>query len=874
MKPISVTMSAFGPFCDEVEVRFDKFNNGIFLITGDTGSGKTTIFDAICFALYGKASGGDERRNVKSFRSDYAKSDTPTFVKFVFSHKGIEYSIKRNPEYERPSKRGENLTKEKAGVILNGSDGLVLDRDSEISKKINEIIGLDFPQFSQTVMIPQNDFMKIINSKSDDRIKLFNKLFHTDRFKKMQEYLANENKRCDSNKKRLESLILADYNKIQYDNNYINVNDLKEVAKDLTRIDDVIILLSYMNNYSKTKLNKVEGDLKGISKENENLIERISLANEINSNFDNLEKYQNEKEALIGQLYDINKKREKLTKAKKALAIEKDNLILDNKKKEHVKLLDELTNNKNELHLKKTELSVLSISKEQIENDYNNIDNINKELDVLASAIGLLTDYKEQEKERKEMKKTLDKEHELFVASERLYIDMREKFFNHQYGIIAKTLVEGKSCPVCGSIHHPNPAALEGDFDLTRKDIEQLEKKKDEAKTTFESTSVKYSAILDNIGAIKKELDDINIDCDSKISDINKKIYENKDFILKATERYEAFNTKYLEITTSVNSLEKNIEAKESELSIIESESKDLEAELNQKIIDNGFTDYNEYASSIIGYDEVEELEKDVNSFDQQYINCNTLINEYQQKVTDRSRIDITLYNETKAYNDEAIGQLENEKTELINTISINKSLLRSIKENSTELKETNEEYALINDLYNCISGNMSGEAKISFEAYVLRHYFKQVIFEANRRLNIISNGEFTLRLKEEGASLKTKTGLDLEVFDRNTGKWRDVTTLSGGESFIASLSLALGLSDFVQARSGVIRLDAMFIDEGFGTLDDDALNQAIRVLQDLSDGKVLVGIISHVSELKNKISQQIIVEKSQMGSKVKIAID
>ena len=146
-----------------------------------------------------------------------------------------------------------------------------------------------------------------------------------------------------------------------------------------------------------------------------------------------------------------------------------------------------------------------------------------------------------------------------------------------------------------------------------------------------------------------------------------------------------------------------------------------------------------------------------------------------------------------------------------------------------------------------------------------------QVVSATNKRLTVLTDGLFTLRCKEEARDRVRQSGLDLDVLDRGTGQWRDISTLSGGESFLASLALALGLSDVVQAQSGAIRMDAMFIDEGFGTLDDNALRNSLQVLDDLADGKRLIGIISHVHDLEERIEKQIVVSKTLNGSKIEI---
>ena len=200
-----------------------------------------------------------------------------------------------------------------------------------------------------------------------------------------------------------------------------------------------------------------------------------------------------------------------------------------------------------------------------------------------------------------------------------------------------------------------------------------------------------------------------------------------------------------------------------------------------------------------------------------------------------------------------------------------NEECLAFIRGKQKEKEKLMSGWTVIRDLNETFNGKKRGQEKMSLEVYVQQYYFKQVIAAANKRLAVMTEDNFVLRCKEKAQDNRAQSGLDMDVFDRNTAKWRDVSTLSGGESFLASLALALGLSDVVQERSGGIRLDSMFIDEGFGTLDEQSLRQALNLLDRLADGSRLIGIISHVEELKNRIDNKILIEKTAQGSCIQI---
>ena len=220
----------------------------------------------------------------------------------------------------------------------------------------------------------------------------------------------------------------------------------------------------------------------------------------------------------------------------------------------------------------------------------------------------------------------------------------------------------------------------------------------------------------------------------------------------------------------------------------------------------------------------------------------------------------------------EQLQQLSDRITELSGRLSENRRTLDHLGRQEKELKDAEHQNILWNGLSQTANGGWGGKGKVMLETYVQMSYFDRILIRANRRLLVMSSGQYELARQKESDNKQTQTGLDLEVIDHYNGSVRSVKTLSGGESFQASLSLALGLSDEIQAYAGGIRLESMFVDEGFGSLDEESLNQAIRALNDLSEGNRLVGIISHVSELKERIDKQIVVTKEKSGgSRVQI---
>ena len=184
-------------------------------------------------------------------------------------------------------------------------------------------------------------------------------------------------------------------------------------------------------------------------------------------------------------------------------------------------------------------------------------------------------------------------------------------------------------------------------------------------------------------------------------------------------------------------------------------------------------------------------------------------------------------------------------------------------------MEQTEKEYVWIHSLADTAGGTLNGKSKVELETYVQMAYFDRILRRANLWLMTMSSGQYEMKRRESADNKKDKSGLELNVIDHYNGSERSVKTLSGGETFQASLSLALGLSDEIQSMAGGIQMDAMFVDEGFGSLDEDALNQAVKALGNLAEGKKLVGIISHVSELKDRIDKKIVITKNRSGERV-----
>ncbi|MDY6226656.1 MAG: AAA family ATPase [Clostridium sp.] len=1043
MKIKKLIVSAFGPYATEQELDFEKYldNQNMFVITGNTGAGKTTIFDAINFVLYGEASGSE--RDGKSLRSDFADSSTKTEVKLWFSLKNKDYYIKRSPQYFRSKQRGEGLTENKAEAELIYDDKTITGT-KEVTRQVEEILGITCEQFKQLVMIPQGEFKKLLNSDSDKKEEIFRKIFGTKVFSDIQNNIKTE---ANSLKKSIEEVLRDRENKIKSfqlrkDDDLLNSLILN---KDL---NIELILEEFVKSIDADKeedriLKEKEDNIKS---KLDNLSKELVLGKEANKKLETLEKYKIDFERLNALKESFKLKEEELRYAKKAVTA----LNYEEKYIEKKRILDRIRKNlsisienlnKLKIHLEKAEVDFKKeVEKEPIRNELNKrideiqglkektlvykenseklnllkasytkikerIENIKKEIDEktkllieINNEINIIQslkeeaskldieslNYKAKEEKLNTLKLSIDKlinelskekklreDYEVlnnnYINKRKIYEALDESFRNNLAGILAKNLEEGKECPVCGSISHPNLAKLED------KDISEDEVKK--AKLEEEASRKKMEVSLTNLTKIKAEINSLKNDNINKLfkeifneeleEDISlsfNKVYKElisveeilNNITLKKKEvdkeilKELNLSKKKSEIENLNEALRKELEEKNNELLVREGEVKTQEANLNNivndfkgsiksieelnleekdisnklkalkeayekseldlkniktefdkengnkdtlekqekeadteynncvaefkdKVLSLGFENYKDYISKRKQESEIEVLENEIQKYNVDLSNANKLYSLTLEECKNIKFVDIKSIEASIEEVDKERVYINNLLKEVYLRINQNTKILEDCLSFNKKIETQEEKYKTIGRLSKIINGD--NPRKISFERYVLAAYFEDIISAANIRFSKMTNSRFELLRKEDVGDKRKGQGLDLEVYDNYTGKSRDVKTLSGGESFKASLAMALGLSDVVQRYSGGIQLDTIFIDEGFGTLDPESLDIAIETLIDLQDNGRVVGIISHVQELKDRIEVKLEVTSTNQGSKVEFRI-
>lgn len=877
MRPLKLTMCGFGVFAEKTVIDFEELGqDGLFLITGPTGSGKTTIFDAISFALYGEVSGGDKRKRSDSLRSDFVSPDEKTYVEYEFLHKDRHYIITRNPEYERANlKNKDKITRQSADATLEDVEAKeMVSGITPVLEKVEGILGLDASQFRQTMMIAQGDFMKILNASSDERRKLFQKIFDTKRFSDIQEELKGMYSEC---KRKLEDNGLEIRNcldRIRVSEDYAQKEELAYELEQGVNIDKIEELLAAMMEEDEKKEDSLSKQEKKLDEIDNELIRQITEAKSINSDFDSLEKLSKDRKVLIEERKDeLCEKEKKLDLAKKAHEVEKheDNLASCQKTiKEDDKKLSDAKESLEKLNVQKPQMLERY---EKAEEGFKQIGDLKNRLQKLDEAIGLLGEKDKLMQRFESLFKISQAAEKKFNEANENYLNVRNQYYESQYGIIASTLEDGKPCPVCGSIEHPSIARMEKGS-ISQNDLEEAEEDKNEAFKDANKANSDVGLVRNSLDEKDKQLEKLDIEnLDLEALKSEKLAIRNR--IDLSAKEYEDAQKQKEEILKQIGSLEgmiaqlgDSIKSGNEKLA----EAKKLFEEAMKK---NGFKDDDAYMKAKEDIDDIDDLEDEIEEYRSLSRSVNDQIKALEEKLADKKRIDIDELSAKKKETEESLAKARDILKKASQTLEANRLEHKETKELFSKKRSLNKEFMVVDSLYRNVSGQSvsgSSRAKMTLEAYVQQYYFEQVVVAANRRLDKLTEGIFVLRCRQDAKNMRSQAGLDLEVLDNQTGKWRDVNTLSGGESFMASLALALGLSDVVQSRSGGIRMDSMFVDEGFGSLSEEALNQAIQLLDELSEeGKRMIGIISHVEALKQRINKKIVIRKTNRGSSLHI---
>ena len=925
MKPLKLTMSAFGSYAGKNVIDFTGQQQGIFLITGDTGAGKTTIFDAITYALYNQTSGGE--RNGNMMRSQYAQPETETYVELEFLYRGQTYCVRRNPDYKitKTLKNGR-IREQKVphSVELTLPDGTVFpEKKNATDAKIIEILGLTADQFSQIVMIAQGDFLKLLYTKSDERKMIFSKLFRTDIYWKIQENLRRKSmemdERIQENDRAFEQeksriIPLPESEELPLDE---LVERLRERVKDALKEQNLRRANVEELNKKITKyeeINKLFVSLEKIRQTGKELEARQAESKERRQQIENARKAD---KVLVAEQQNLRQQQE-VEQSAQAIAKMTETLANDQEMFETLKTQQQEAEAKQKREAADTQKKMLALeqsfpSYEALQNARSEEQQAKKVWEDLrktseesfhkkaAGIAALKEQQKRQEQIVEQTKKNWEQTSLSASESAKHYEHMYEAFLKEQAGILAENLSAGCPCPVCGSTVHPDPAKL-SDHAVTELEVEQAKKtraaaeeKRDLAYAAFEAEKTEKQKLAQAVE--KEEADFVLAQTIAKqqrkeaeqnyvsLQKIAEQIREKLVYpsLVEAKKQYAAMQKaletaeqeiakkrkKVSELAEAMNTLKGQKLAEEENQKTAKKLAVKTEKEYAKLLEKSGFVSEETYHLAILPERSRLKLEREEKEYESQCLRKQSEQKLLEKQVSGKTYTDTTELNEQLKAEKQALKEAEKTYMELHTAYENDRSVLQNCAVYLEKGKKLESEDQVIKSLSKTANGRLSGSAKIDFETYIQRQYFKQIIHEANKRLLTMSNHQFILKLKEEAnTGRKTNEGLDLSVYSLVTDSERDVKTLSGGESFLAALAMALGLSDIVERSAGAIHPDMMFIDEGFGSLDAQSRQQAIEVLAELAGDSRMVGIISHVTELKEQIDRKLVVSRTDKGSR------
>ena len=1057
MKPIKLIISAFGPYAGLMPaIDFEQFENkGLFLISGDTGAGKTTLFDAICFALYGETSG--TYRNTKNLRSEYAKDGTESFVDFYFFHQGKNYHIYRSPSYDRKKQRGEGVITEKEKAVFYCEDETPIEGIANVTAAVRELLHIDAKQFKQIAMIAQGEFWDLLNAKTEERTAILRTIFMTGGYKSMEFKLKDRMDASYSMRVNTENSIVQYFDDAVADENSELAEELASLQERARKsgsawnLEELLDILERIINSDKEEWKQKDKESKQEEKELEAKKKTLAMAKTNNEFIRRYEILLAEKEELDGRKQEIKELSSALQRQKVAARevkpiydswTGKRNEVADTRKEMDVKaealkqakervenahkaLAESLAAEPKAEELKRkshkidedqekyqqrdrltTEAAELKETEVLLQEEYEQLQKAEKELNSkIASLEKEISELKRRPEELVRIRNVGEKLDSLKNDVERLINDKipgyvtkkkslgrKQKDFedkrtrynvvlvkrqeaeiileNCRAGILAQGLAEGDKCPVCGSTHHPELAALpeksisEEEFNTLQDQENDAKEAKEKAlvvvereKTAFEvykeqlridilnclenefstiedfddKTLDELFMLIEDAGkGIKKQLAEITKaeitaekDC-KKLKDAQDKLTSARGTETESIKaKQDAHADRKQKNTTAlaqnivlmetlsklpyadwkaalkernaaqkeVKRIVKAIESAETEKNEAEKKEAEIQSALDilnkahqkqqdeekvlhgqfEKILKaKKFADTESFLSCIVTEAVIADNEKKINQYDQS-VNTNAIqLAQAKEDAKGKKTIDLdSILSEVKEQS-QKVEMIRGQMSNVQYRLQINEEKRKNISNRKLSLEKYRKENTICKRLYDLVKGQ-TAKGKITLEQYIQAAGFDNIIMAANRRLLPMSDGQYELYRQEESLGKKSNTFLDLEVLDNFTGHRRPVGNLSGGESFKASLSLALGLSDTVSSNLGGIQMDALFVDEGFGTLDRKSIENAMDILINLSGTNKLVGIISHREELKDNIAQQIKVTKTKYGSQIAV---
>lgn len=959
MRPLQITLQAFGSYADLTVIDFTKTTENLFLISGNTGAGKTTIFDALVFALYGEASSCQNHKEGLILQSQFRPLDgkdlKETFVSLTFEENRQHYTVRRVPRQERAKKRGKGVTLINASVTLTLPDGSIYPL-KETDAKLRELIGLTKEQFMQIAMIAQGEFMELLRAKSDDKKKIFRKLFHTELYDEIVREVDRRRADCNQNIADMKTQFQTVISRLCLPPDREETGDLQEWKQEIEdglflHSEEFLSALQAWNLSLEQEVQTLTQNQAKAQQDRDLCRDAVQAAARLSDLFSHLE--ENEKErALLKQEEEqrleagLPTLEEEERQAKLQWEQEAENYHrLRERVEKALALFQQKEDAQKKCSLLEQKQKAACLTLSNIQEEKNSLlaqeEKTSSELQLLERASIDLAEFQKQLQRSRELslqeqnlqlekKNLLQAESALKEAQEtyrRITLSyqqarqtseqLRSLFLDAQAGLLAASLRDGSPCPVCGSKTHPHPFTLsaqtplptESELKSAEKKTEDLRSKQEEAsaaaeaaaatknerqKTFFSSVQqlflkantfcreLEVSFAAASGPAETVQMPEMENAIGMLLSASAKTVHERNEQLKERAKRAE-------ELTSLLHLLRE--EGKQKDLLLEEARSKAAETEKalsaanSERLLLHASSDFESRSAAEAYLQQAGEKEQAARSrFENAQAgakrHADALLATKTKKQTLLKEIGDKKRPQTEALQ-QALCAAEEKLTILTeclqkqsHELQENRYALQELSSSSEARRHTFSEYERLDRLYKQMSGNISG-SRMDLETYVQRLYLSKILSSANKRFQEMSGGQYTFRMiRIASAGEGRNKGLDLMVYSSVTGKEREIRTLSGGESFMAALSLALGMADQIQNASSAVHLDMMFIDEGFGSLDDLARSKSIRVLKEMADSHRLIGIISHVTELKQEIGNQLLITKDEHGSHVKWRIN
>ena len=941
MRPLRLTMSAFGPYAGKTELSLEQLGTrGLYLVTGDTGAGKTTIFDAITFALFGEASG--DSRTADMLRSKYADAGTPTQVELVFAYAGKTYKVRRSPEYERPAKRGDKLVTQKAEAELTLPDGRVMTGLKDVDAQVQDILGVTRKQFSRIAMIAQGEFRRLLQANTKERMEIFRGIFKTEGYATLQQQLKNEASRSREHCAALQQSVQQYVSGLRCEAEDPLASRVELAREGRLPSDEILPLLEQLLARDKQEAVMLEENLHRTEQQLDVLgqklrdaaarAERESQRKAVQENLEQAEQRQQavqstaqEAQALLPQAEEAKRQKVILEQQlpryeeleQKQADLRQTNQAIQRREKELSDTKNRLSTLAEELTVMQTEAGSLGDVSVALAEARHREEQLHLQKTTIQNLQRQLTDYGK-------LLDRLARAQEAYVAARETaeqrqaeYVHKNRAFLDAQAGILARDLTEGQPCPVCGSLHHPVLAEASAEapdqaaVELAKQAADQASQETSEKSAAaaalrgqqesqeaalVEALRVQFAKAgeeeLQTIDPRKQERSNVLIvlalgvpmdvlqqqkhltylirtaddqlrTLSDQLKTLEKKQQRRRSLDKTIPEKLE----KQKQTTDELQALEKTLAGETARRDALQTQIRQLTEQLlfeDRKTVEEHIQKLVQKAQEVEKQNEaarqaLEDVQKQIEGL------------QGQKKTLEEQLLALPVCDvEALQAEQEAAQQKRSQLTEKQRQLAVYQNNHRSVRDNfskqSQALTAAEHRYQWVKALYETASGTISGKEKITLETYIQTTYFDRILNRANVRLMVMSDGQYELKRRELPGNRKSQSGLDLDVIDHYNGSERSADTLSGGEAFLASLALALGLSDEVQASAGGIRMDTLFVDEGFGSLSENALELAMKALTGLSEGNRLVGIISHVSELKERIDRQIVVTKDRTG--------